>query len=185
MDVAVVVGPGIVILPVEEEVGLPQPPLHQVVQHLGPLVAPGGNGVDHLRLGVVVDPLDQVGAEPVGGVHPLGAQGIGHGNHGVKLVLGDGDAIVQQQAVDLLLRIRQVLTEEHVRLLLGDAVRVVRRIAGSAVADVPVPPVVGIGHVAVALKFLNESHPLVAGDEDLHGQGPGGQQRQHHKRAQK
>ena len=133
-------------------------------------MAPGGDGVDHLGLRVLPDAADEVGAEAVGGVHPLGAQVVGHVHHGVELVLGDGDAVSQEQVVDQVLSHLHALPHEALRLVLGDAVGVVPLLAEGAVADIPLP-VVLVGGGAVVLKLLDKGDALLAGGEGLHRVG--------------
>ena len=183
VDVGIGLGPVVLVAAVEEQIRLPQPAGHQILQHRGPLVAPGCDGVDNLRLRVLVDAADEVGAEPVGRVEPLCAQVVGHVHHGVKLVLGHLDAVGNEQVVHQVLRRDHGLTEQPLRLLLADAVGVVRRIAEGAVAYVPLP-LVAVGHGLEALELLDERDALVAGGIGLHCQGRGRQQRQHQQQAQ-
>ena len=174
------------VIAVEEQKRLPEPPGHQVFQNRVSGVAPGGDGVDDLRLAVAVEAVDQVGAQPVLRVDPLGPQVVGHADQGVKLLLGDGDAVLHQKAVhQALVPLCQVGAQQRVRLQLGDAGGVVAGFALGAVTDVPLPAVVRIGHGPEALEFLYQRDARLAGGKGFHRQGRAGQQRQRQRRAQR
>ena len=146
-------------------------------------MAPGGDGIDHFHLTVVLDAPDQIAAEAVGGIHPLCSQCVGHADHGVKLILGNGDIVVQQQAVHRLLIAGQILPQQDVPLLLRDPHRVIRRVTLAAVANVPVTIVIGIGHAPEALEGLDHGHTGGTGGIGIYRQGGGRQQRQHKQHA--
>ena len=110
-----------VVVAVEKEECLPQPADRQILQYLRAGVAPCGDGIDHLRLTVAADAVDEVGAQAVVRVNPLRSQGVGHADKGVKLVLGDADAVLEQEAVDQGLVIDQVPAHHEIRLGFGDA----------------------------------------------------------------
>ena len=178
MDIGVGVRPVVVIHAIQEQERIPQPAVHQVLHHCGPLVAPGSDGVDDLRFAVLVAAVDEVGAEAVFRVDPLRPQVVGQIHHGVELVLGDGDAVVHQQGVDPILHCHQRLPQQLLRLPFRHAAGVVRRVAEGAVAYVP-RAVVAVGHGAEVLVFLNQGHALVAGGKGLHRQGRRRQHGQH------
>ena len=139
-------------------------------------VAPGGDGVDHLLLGIVLNAVHQVLAQAVGRVDPAGAQVVGHTGQGVILVLLQVDIVLFEEGVELEIYLHQVVHHEILCFLLGDAVWIIAFFAETPVADVPLAPIL-VGEAAVALKVLNQLRPLFA---DLHvlyiGQGGGGQQ---------
>ena len=139
-------------------------------------VAPRGDGVDHLLLGIVLDAVHQVLAQAVGGVDPAGAQVVGQTHQRIILVLLQLDAVLFEEAVELGLHVHHVLPHQRLRLVGGDAVGELILAAEGAAADVPLAPVL-VGEAAVALKVLDQLHTLIADGHGLHiGQGGGGQQ---------
>ena len=154
-----------------------------MLHHRRTLVAPGCNGVDHFRLAVLLDSIDEIGIEAVPWLNPLGTQVISHTDHGVKLVLGDRDVIFHEQVVDDLLFFPQ---EDFHQLPAGfpvDAFGVIRRVAEGTIADIPLA-VILVGHTAEVLKFLDHGNTLFAGGVGLHSQGGGRQQGEHKDQAE-
>ena len=81
----------------------------------------------------------------------------------------NGIAVLFQKAAHGVGKALHLAAEQRVRALLGDAARVIRGIAGAAVADIPAGAVVdGLGHEALTLlnicnQIVREGHLSIGG----------------------
>ena len=131
-NIGIIGRPGILITAVEVHIRLDQTAVHQGRIQLAAGIGPQGNGKNEIISGLV---LDNRFAEGTVTVDPVGTAVICKQHHGIKLILGKDDIVAGSKPVDIHFHLGQIVTQEGIRLFLGNAIGIVILIAGAAVAD--------------------------------------------------